>query len=92
MPSTLLERLNYPDYEVILVDVTALTDGTTRIAALHPQARYYRHPENLGLSVARNTGIAAATGEIVAPTDADAAAPTKDWLYYLVSDFCWTEV
>jgi len=47
--------------------------------------RYLRHDQNLGLSVARNTGIAAATGEIVAFTDSDCRAD-EDWLYYLVGD------
>jgi glycosyltransferase involved in cell wall biosynthesis len=79
-----LERLNYPDYEVILVD-DGSTDDTPRIALSHPKIRYLRHPRNLGLGVARNTGIAAATGEIVAFTDADCRAD-EDWLYYLVGD------
>ena len=63
-----LERLNYPDYEVILVD-DGSTDTTPQIAAAFPNVRYIRHEKNLGLSVARNTGIAAATGEIIAFTD-----------------------
>jgi O-antigen biosynthesis protein len=77
-----LERLNYPDYEVILVD-DGSTDATRQAALAHPSVRYFRHEKNLGLSVARNTGIAAATGEIVAFTDADCRAD-EDWLYYLV--------
>lgn len=84
-----LQRLNYPDYEVILVD-DGSTDNTPQIAAAHPQVRYFRHAENLGLSVARNTGIAAATGEIIAFTDADCRADT-DWLYYLVGDLLDSE-
>ncbi|HTI98297.1 MAG TPA: glycosyltransferase [Dongiaceae bacterium] len=79
-----LSRLNYPDYEVILVD-DGSTDTTPRIAAHYPQVRSFRHEKNLGLSVARNTGIAAATGEIVAFTDADCRAD-EDWLHYLVGD------
>ena len=84
-----LERLNYPDYEVILVD-DGSGDTTRQIAFAHPNVRYFRHEKNLGLSVARNTGIAAATGEIVAFTDSDCRADA-DWLYYLVGDLLESE-
>lgn len=84
-----LERLNYPDYEVILVD-DGSADSTPQIAAAHPQAIYFRHAENLGLSVARNTGLSASTGEIIAYTDAD-CRPDPDWLYYLVGDLLDSE-
>ena len=84
-----LERLNYPDYEVILVD-DGSTDATRQIALAHPNVRYFRHEKNLGLSVARNTGIAAATGEIIAFTDSDCRAD-EDWLYYLVGDLLESE-
>jgi len=76
-----LGRLNYPAYEVILVD-DGSTDSTPEIARAFPNVRYVRE-DNYGLSVARNTGIAAATGEIVAFTDADCRAD-EDWLHYLV--------
>ena len=78
-----LERLNYPDYEIILVD-DGSTDSTCRIASEHPRIRYL-FQENKGLSVARNTGIAAAAGKVVAFTDSDCRAD-EDWLYYLISD------
>ena len=77
-----LASLRYPDYEVILVD-DGSTDSTRQIAGRHPQVRYIRHETNRGLSAARNAGIAAAAGEIVAFTDADCRAD-EDWLYYLV--------
>jgi GT2 family glycosyltransferase len=77
-----LRRLNYPDYEVILVD-DGSTDATPQIGSAFPGIRYVRHPANLGLSAARNTGIAAATGEIIAFTDADCRAD-EDWLHHLV--------
>ena len=77
-----LEQLDYPDYEVILVD-DGSTDTTRELAFAHPNVRYFRHEKNLGLSVARNTGIAAALGEIIAFTDADCRAD-EDWLRYLV--------
>jgi O-antigen biosynthesis protein len=78
-----LRHLNYPDYEVILVD-DGSTDDTPAIAKQFPAVRNIRH-ENRGLSVARNTGIAAATGEIVAFTDSDCRAD-EEWLRFLVSD------
>jgi O-antigen biosynthesis protein len=78
-----LSSLGYPDYEVLLVD-DGSTDGTPQIALGYPAIRYLRQ-EHHGLSVARNTGIAAATGEIIAFTDAD-CRPDEDWLYYLVQE------
>lgn len=79
-----LAALNYPDYEVILVD-DGSTDETEEIARRYTHVRYIRHPSNEGLSVARNTGIEASTGEIVAFTDSDCRAD-EDWLYHLVRD------
>ena len=83
-----LDRLNYPDYEVILVD-DGSTDSTAQIAKDHPRARYI-FQENKGLSVARNTGISAATGEVVAFTDSDCRAD-EDWLHYLIGDLLNTD-
>jgi O-antigen biosynthesis protein len=76
-----LRRLRYPRYEVIVVD-DGSTDGTKAIAERYPEFRLISH-ENLGLSQARNDGILAATGDIVAFTDSDCAAD-PDWLTYLV--------
>ena len=77
-----LEHLNYPDYEVIVVN-DGSTDRTLEIAQRFPYARIISQP-NKGLSVARNVGAEAATGEIVAYTDSDCVAD-PDWLTYLVS-------
>ncbi len=77
-----LEHLNYPDYEVIVVD-DGSNDRTLEISQAFPYARIISQP-NKGLSVARNVGAEAATGEIVAYTDSDCVAD-PDWLTYLVS-------
>jgi O-antigen biosynthesis protein len=77
-----LETLNYPDYEVIVVN-DGSTDRTLDIAERFSFCRIISQ-ENKGLSVARNVGAAAATGEIVAYTDSDCVAD-PDWLTYLVA-------
>jgi O-antigen biosynthesis protein len=76
-----LGRLNYPDYEIILVD-DGSTDDTRDIAEQFPHVRYI-YQENRGLSHARNTGAAAAKGEVFVYTDSDCMADV-DWLYYLI--------
>lgn len=83
-----LTRLNYPDYEVILVD-DGSTDNTQALAQGYPSVRNIRH-RNLGLSAARNTGIAAATGDVIAFTDSDCRAD-EDWLHYLILDLLRTK-
>jgi GT2 family glycosyltransferase len=79
-----LEKLNYPDYEVIVVN-DGSTDETRRIAERYSYCRLINQ-ENQGLSAARNVGIKAANGEIIAFTDADCMAD-PDWLTYLVARF-----
>jgi GT2 family glycosyltransferase len=81
-----LARLDYPDYEVIVVD-----DGSTdRSAAI---AREYDcrliQTGNRGLASARNSGLRAASGEIVAYLDDD-ASPDRHWLTYLAATFLST--
>jgi O-antigen biosynthesis protein len=78
-----LGKLDYPDYEVIVVD-DGSTDATPQIASEH-NVRLIRTP-NRGLSAARNTGLAAATGSIVAYIDDD-AWPDPHWLQYLAWTF-----
>ena len=80
-------RLDYPDTEVIVVD-----DGSTDDSAAIAESHGFRviSTTNRGLSSARNTALAAATGEIVAFIDDD-AAPDPQWLTYLVDTFRRTD-
>ncbi len=78
-----LQRLDYPNYEVITVN-DGSTDATEAI-----MRRYPFRPisvKNGGLSRARNLGMEAATGEIIAYIDDD-AYPDPDWLVYLAHTF-----
>ncbi|MBS1818007.1 MAG: glycosyltransferase [Acidobacteria bacterium] len=86
---TSLERLSYPNYEVILVN-DGSRDRTSDIGHAHPSVRVIDIP-NGGLSAARNVGLAAATGEIVAYTDADTRVD-RDWLTFLVQPFLRSDV
>ena len=83
-----LSRLNYPDYEVIVID-DGSTDSTWEIAGEFPEIRRARQ-SNEGLSVARNKGAALAEGEILAYTDADCMADS-DWLCHLVRTLVETD-
>jgi len=84
-----LERLTYPDYEIVLVN-DGSRDATAEIARRHPRVRIVDTP-NQGLSAARNIGLAEASGEIVAYTDADTRVD-PDWLTFLIQPFLTSDV
>jgi GT2 family glycosyltransferase len=81
-----LTKLEYPDFEVIVVD-DGSSDGTADIAAEYG----FRviHTDHEGLGNARNVGLKAATGELVAYIDDD-AYPDQHWLNYVAAAFAHT--
>jgi GT2 family glycosyltransferase len=78
-----LTGLDYPNYEVMVID-DGSTDGTADIIAEFPCRAI--HQPNLGLSMARNAGLRAATCEIVAYIDDDTAVD-RHWLHFLALAF-----
>lgn len=78
-----LRALEYPNFEAIIVD-DGSSDDTATIVKEYP-FRLISTAAN-GLSAARNTGLEAATGEIVAFLDDD-AWPDPHWLMYLADAF-----
>ncbi len=76
-----LRKLDYPNLEVIIVD-DGSRDRTAEISMGFPEFRLIRQP-NKGLSVARNVGLHAARGEIIAYTDSDCVVDPH-WLTLMV--------
>jgi glycosyltransferase involved in cell wall biosynthesis len=82
-----LSRLDYENFEVVVID-DGCTDGTKEIAQEYENRLIC--VENGGLSRARNLGMEAAEGEIVAYIDDD-AYPDPHWLSFLAIGFMTSE-
>lgn len=84
-----IQALDYPDFEVLVVDNAPSNEETRelleRICALDSRFRYLRQ-ERPGLSAARNAGLAAARGEILAFTDDDVLVD-RNWLTEIARAF-----
>lgn len=65
-----LQELEHPPAEIVVVDNAPTTDCTQKLVHQFPNIRYVLEPQP-GLSIARNTGIRATTGDIIAFTDDD---------------------
>ena len=84
-----LAALDYPALEIVIVDNAPSDDSTLRCfretVGDDVRFRYVREPVP-GLSRARNCGLSAATGEVVAYTDDDVRVD-PDWIRALAAPF-----
>lgn len=82
-----LARLEYPDYEVLVVDNDPITDETADLIRhrAEPGLRYARE-DRRGLAAAHNCGLQLAEGTIVAFTDDDVIVD-RHWLTEVVRAF-----
>lgn len=82
-----LRTLDYPDFEIVVVDNAPTTDAGERVVAATGDARIRRVVEPVaGLSNARNAGLRAAAHGIVAFTDDDVVVDPY-WLRGLARGF-----
>jgi GT2 family glycosyltransferase len=90
-----LDALDYPRLEVIVVNDGSSDDTSARAHAWSERggstSRRVIDVPNGGLSLARNIGLEAAAGEVVAYTDADVRVDPL-WLAYLVQPFVRSDV
>jgi glycosyltransferase involved in cell wall biosynthesis len=82
--ASLLRQSRVPD-QIVVVDNASRDDGRTRAAALATGVDYVRE-DRPGLDIARNRGVLAATGDIVAFTDDDVRLHPR-WLERLTAAF-----
>ena len=82
-----LARMDYPDYEVVVVDNDPVTSATASLVAGRSEEnlRYAREPRR-GLAAAHNCGLEQARGAIVAFTDDDVTLDRK-WLTEIARGF-----
>jgi len=78
-------RLDPPPHEVLVVDNAPETKDTQNVVRDFPTVRYLTEPHQ-GLSRARNAGLRAAAGEIIAWTDDDVVVPVG-WIYAIRQAF-----
>ena len=82
-----LRALDYPDFEIVVVDNAPTSDGTARVVAEVADPRVRRVVEPVpGLSRARNAGLRAASHALVAYTDDDVVADSG-WLRGIARGF-----
>jgi glycosyltransferase involved in cell wall biosynthesis len=84
-----LQRLQYQNFEVLIVDNASREGETERLVAQTP-FRYLRE-DRPGLDYARNCGLQAAAHSLLAYTDDDTKVDTG-WLDWIAQGFCDAEV
>jgi glycosyltransferase involved in cell wall biosynthesis/GT2 family glycosyltransferase len=80
-----LRAQTLPPHEIVLV-IDHAPDLLEEVRGLWPDLTIVANRERQGLSGARNTGVAEATGEVVAFLDDDAIA-AADWLQHLAAAY-----
>lgn len=78
-----LLKIDYPDYEIIVVDDASRDNTIEVLKKFGTRIRFIQRKINGGPAAARNDGIKAAKGELIAFTDSDCTV-SKEWIKILV--------
>jgi len=78
-----LLKIDYPNYEIIVVDDCSKDNTTQTLKKFSGKIRLIAREKNGGPAAARNDGIKAAKGRLVAFTDSDCTV-SKEWIKILV--------
>lgn len=81
---TIRAQTHHPDEIIVVIDHNPALFG--RVQAAEPDVKVLQNQQARGLSGARNTGLAHATGDIIAFMDEDAVA-ASDWLATLLRGY-----
>jgi mycofactocin system glycosyltransferase len=81
-----LQTLDYPEHKIEVIVVDDASQDHTAAVVRRFGVHLIVQPNNMGQSAARNAGVAAAKGEIIAFVDSDCIAE-KGWLRELVPYF-----
>ncbi|MGH6924177.1 MAG: glycosyltransferase family 2 protein [Propylenella sp.] len=86
--SSIVEKTDYPNYEIIVVDNASQDAATRRYLkrlAKRPRFRVLRYPHQFNFSAINNAAVRSARGEILALVNNDIEVITQSWLTEMVS-------
>lgn len=81
-----LEKQDYPNYEVIVVDDNSKYK-TTEVAKAYPNFKLIRNEKNLGITKSVNRGIKESNGEIIISLHDDCVPLSNSWVSDMVKTF-----
>jgi glycosyltransferase involved in cell wall biosynthesis len=88
--SCLNQTMTQGDYEIIVIDDCSSDESWNVISGFGSMITAIKHKENLGVSVASNTGIKAASGSYIVRVDGDDFV-NKNFLHTMAEFLDWNE-
>jgi glycosyltransferase involved in cell wall biosynthesis len=94
--TSILEKTDYPDYEIIILDNASRDPQTLawlkQVAQQHPQVQVRRFPLEFNYSAINNFGASYASGQVLGLINNDVEVINSEWLIEMVSQACRPEI